>query len=991
MKRFFAFLAVASAAILLGSCAKEHFNDEVPSGSTKLVLSMPGAKTYLGELKEGKRPLYWSTGDSIAVNGVVSEPLEKGDTSVAEFTFKGILSTPYKIAYPASLWTSETTVTLPKVAKYIPLIGYKSESGSASVNYVTSVMHFKIKKGTADSCKIAYVEVSAEGVQMSGVFNADFEKGTISSSESPVENNSVRSTVNAFLSDEVTDVFIPVPIGTYAAKVKIVDAKGHYMEQAISSREFTAGKIFSFPELAFNPTGTLIDVNIKTAADWNAFATNFNDGKYSDVTPLVVSIDADLDFTDVTPVSVGSYVGDTYCSATILGNNHIISNFSSEEPLIGCINTYGSLLDLTFDNTCKFAPDYANSVKSVFGPFTDYLKGEIKNCVNKGAITINAPSTGAINANKYCGGIAGRIREGRMVDCKNFGAISSAVGFTTQTDSKGKGKYTLTIGGLVGWISNEEGVVNGCENHGAITHNATAEPIVAGGIAGKCGGTIRNCTNDAAFSVTTTRATNDPCKDIIIGGIAGDANGVSAGIDNCSNSGSITSDSNVKIQYIGGIIGKLTLIKTLGTNNNNSGDITANKNGRIYYFGGLIGSVDTTLTYTFSGTPATGKIIVNGMEASTASHLYLGGLIGRTSVPITIQGDGTLDSKCDILLNATTAAKTAAFAGIGGVLGGSATDAPTIINCDVTGTTGISVAANTTYAITFTPGGIGGIIGQSSAGAIIRNCNVGIPIKFTAASKKISAASPQKIEVGGIAGCLSGGDSEISECSVANNGISNNHYNNNALTDTTGNTTGGIIGSFGHVKNNTYKITISQCSNADDVYAYRCCAGCIAGYLDGATVTDCSSNGALKNGNFAGGIVGYASNSSFTSCTFNNADGIVSTNAGSCKNYAGGLAGQTVKSSFTNCSTYFGTTNGVKAAGAIDAGNAPGSLIGYSDASTTITTCKAGGKLQSTNYGMPGAASTKSATLDATTVVSYAVGNLGFTPTSANVTLWDGK
>lgn len=988
MKKIFALLAVASAAILLlGSCAKERYFEQNLSNGTKIAVNLPGEKTFLGDNIGGKRPMYWSNGDSIAVNGMISMPLViKGGDSLqtAQFEFKEAPAFPYSIAYPASIWTDNATVTLPAVAKYIPLVGYQAVEGATTMKAVTSILHFAVKNGTTDSCRVACLEVSAEGVQLNGAFTVDFENGTITSAETvTAANNYVRMNINDFLGDEAIDVFIPVPAGTYAAKVKVIDAKGHFMEKEISSREFTKGRIHTFPEFAYDPTGTVVDIHITTAAQWNAFATAFNDGEYETANPLVVSIDSDLDFTGVTPVSVGSYVGETYCSAAVLGNNHKISNYTSGEPLIGSINTYGSVVDLTFDETCSFAPDYSTGVKSVFGPFTDYLKGEIRNCVNKGNITINLPASGTTAVDKFCGGIAGRIREGKMIACKNYGTITSA-------DAKITSK-ALYAGGLVGWLSNADGVIDGCENHGAITHNATANPLVAGGIVAKCTGTVKNCTNDAAFMVTTVRG-NDACKFISIGGITGDCTG--AAIDSCSNSGAITSESTVKIQNFGGVIGRVLLPSTVGLANTNSGNITANKNGRNYYFGGIIGDIEAeaeTGTYTFSGTPATGKIVVNGMEAGTACNLFLGGLIGRTAAAITIQGQD-LDSECDILFNASAEAKQTAVSAVGGILGGTLTAgcAPTILDCKVKGT-GVWITAGTP-TIKFKDAGFGGILGNSGVGATIKNCTVAMPVKFTD-DKNCSGSNANILDFGGIAGRIYGGNSEISDCTVGTNGIRNYHYNNNAATATTGNGTGGIIGSFGQQTGNTYTITISNCTNASRLYAYRCAAGGIAGFLDHATVSNCSSTGAISNGNYTGGLVGYASNSSFTGCTFNNSEGIASTSGGSCKNYVGGLAGQTVSSAFTNCKTYFGATPGINAKGNADAGVAPGSLIGYSDAASTITSCKAGGYLQSANYGMPGDASTKSATLDATTVVSYAIGNCAMipAPTAENVTLWDGK
>ena len=77
MKKLFAFLSIA--ALLAVSCNREELtpSEGTPSlkGKTVLTISTGETKTTMGEVSEGKRPVYWANGDKVAVNGVVSEPL----------------------------------------------------------------------------------------------------------------------------------------------------------------------------------------------------------------------------------------------------------------------------------------------------------------------------------------------------------------------------------------------------------------------------------------------------------------------------------------------------------------------------------------------------------------------------------------------------------------------------------------------------------------------------------------------------------------------------------------------------------------------------------------------------------------------------------------------------------------------------------------------------------------------------------------------------
>ena len=47
-------------------------------------------------------PLYWSEGDAIAVNGVVSAPLTAGGEATATFSFAQEVTAPLCVVYPAS-------------------------------------------------------------------------------------------------------------------------------------------------------------------------------------------------------------------------------------------------------------------------------------------------------------------------------------------------------------------------------------------------------------------------------------------------------------------------------------------------------------------------------------------------------------------------------------------------------------------------------------------------------------------------------------------------------------------------------------------------------------------------------------------------------------------------------------------------------------------------------------------------------------------------
>jgi len=266
MKRSVIFLFLCFLA--LASCSRE---EACETECVTITLSLPSEKTIIGDLEGDTRPMYWANGDKICVNGIVSQPLSgiPDKSKSASFVIPGTsLELPYRIVYPASIWSSNTKVILPATASSIPLAGYVQENNSTGVQAISSVLHFSLVAGTHNTHKIAYVELYRSSKQMCGAFNIDFASGIISPAEKvSKDNNYVRVAVGTALSSAVTDVFVPVPAGTYAAVVRVVDVAGHYMDKEISSRSFSAGSVHSFPTIAFEPTGTLVDISLDYAPE----------------------------------------------------------------------------------------------------------------------------------------------------------------------------------------------------------------------------------------------------------------------------------------------------------------------------------------------------------------------------------------------------------------------------------------------------------------------------------------------------------------------------------------------------------------------------------------------------------------------------------------------------------------------------------------------------------------------------------------------------
>jgi hypothetical protein len=88
MKKIFRNVA-ALAIVLMASCTNDLTNDVIApiGGKTTVSVGIADTRTYLGELVDGTRKVYWSESDQIAINGVVSgdTPVISEDKTVATF------------------------------------------------------------------------------------------------------------------------------------------------------------------------------------------------------------------------------------------------------------------------------------------------------------------------------------------------------------------------------------------------------------------------------------------------------------------------------------------------------------------------------------------------------------------------------------------------------------------------------------------------------------------------------------------------------------------------------------------------------------------------------------------------------------------------------------------------------------------------------------------------------------------------------------------
>lgn len=986
---------ILAAFCLMGAIACSNELEYQNDSRTVLTVELPGTtKTVLGDAQDGVRPVLWSKGDKISVNGVASQALSiEENVPTASFVFEKELSAPYSIIYPASMVKDGgAVITLPSqqkaasgdniVSGSMPMAGYSDMGVSViKMGQLCGILGIHLKAGSQTGL-IRYIEVTATGGEpVSGDFSVDCQYCKLSSEAQGV--NVIRMEVQKALSAESASAFnVILPAGVYSQgfSVKVVDENGQSMIRNIGeSRKLEAGKLMLMPELTFVPNGEEKGVEIATPEDWNSFATAYNAGKYPD--SQIATITADLDFSSVDAdkfVTLGLRDGAKqspngpakYFAGTLNGNGKRIMNLkSSDVPFIQAIGTGALVKDVYIDKTCSFTPWYGGEKQLEFGSLIGYCsEGTVRNCTSAASITVSQCNKVANKFPLYVGGLIGRNRSAAISDCTSAVTIVSDATYVTDAAAK----TDLYIGGFTGYCSNPNGVLEKCTNTGNISVASTALNIYVGGICAKASaGTITGCSNSGAITASTVKADGDPCQSIYLGGLFSivDANkDQSIEVTGCSNSGDITSASDVKQQTIGGIAGRLSTYNVKFTGNTTSGNITTKAALQSLFCGGVFGRVTASQTLTFSGEPCTGNIKIGATESSNQATIYCGGLIGQTTKNITIGGDVTC--KSNITYDISAAANIAAESFFGGIIG-CAYGAP--INISGMKASGvITIKSPSNKAMQHKLSGFGGIIGGATKGAKISDCSSSVYVKMTDKTSKTNGCA---VHFGGIAGRLYGGNVEIKHCT--NSGRQqNNHYNNNIWSNNfSGNVTGGIVGSIGYSAGNTdsYSAIIDDCHNTGSVYALRGAAGGIAGYLSNATITNCSSTEDITRSAPGGGIAGVVSNCKVSSCYVKS--NITSADGGSACADAGGIIGEAVSSSVDGC-RYYGTIieNSQKITGERGFGGIIGKADDASSAGVT-TACGFGGKINGT-------------TVTETNLSTCAIGST--TGTRGNFYLWNG-
>lgn len=294
--------------------------------------------------------------------------------------------------------------------------------------------------------------------------------------------------------------------------------------------------------------------------------------------------------SDNNRTSAGGFVGYVNAGATVTIKSYIDENGQTKKST----------------NNGKISTTSSADNKGV-GGFVGYSYGKITltDCVNEK----NATITGK----ERVGGLVGYIgkadsdsqKEMVISGCENKAAVTS----NSTNDVYG-------IGGIVGYNSGHKVAITNCINSGAITGthetagiigysdhseigNCTNSGVVSGfatvgGIVGKMGGgSIVSCKNTATVKASKARDIDGDgnLDGAYLGGIAG---WIAGNVNNCYNSGTVTTETSWgNSNIVGGIVGFLVNGKTVSYCYN-SGNVVGSDN-----IGGIVGINNGTVSYCY--------------------------------------------------------------------------------------------------------------------------------------------------------------------------------------------------------------------------------------------------------------------------------------------------------------------------------------------------------------------------------------------------------
>ena len=646
------FTLICAGALAIAGCQKpEMESNPLASGDTTIItatLSEERADSKTQMIPGNDANSYkviWENDDAVKINGNTSTGIliNATNASSASFMIEGEVNAPYYAVYPASAATGfeegAYTLSLPATQTYVGsdkfapesalMLGYSATAGNVAFKHAMAYIRLALTAGSAPVKSVTFESNNQEA--LSGTFTATCTEGAWAMAKGTGSLFSVTLDCGSEGADIGDKMIVAIPSGTYAEGFRIVvkNNENQYMIKK-SNKIFEAemGGIYDM-EFDFESQGTIVDGDIYTVSDWNAFAAAIEGGETYEGRTITLRSDLAVD-------TYFGYGNGTF-EGTFDGNNKTMTANGNIWPLFATVGVKGVVKNLTMAGS--FAR-FANTGEAGNATIAKINKGLIQKVTNYSSAEISV--TTAVVFASICGQNGGTLDE-----CKNYGNITITYAGSGNNAFYGGGLCAIghTVSGdpAPSALNTDgtctPGIFTKCENHGTITLTATGGKPVRQGFGGICGLVYFNgvkfsgCKNTGNISrISNGEISNNFSASVggILGRSAGwyttgsgdsgaldtSINGFDTEFTKCSNSGTINcvcrhsggitkNGTFARTDGVGGIVGT-----TIGTSTNiaklsscsNTGKITGgwNANVNTTALGGLIGIANYTELYSCS-------------------------------------------------------------------------------------------------------------------------------------------------------------------------------------------------------------------------------------------------------------------------------------------------------------------------------------------------------------------------------------------------------
>ena len=625
------------------------------AGQTEIILSLEESRTQLGEKADGVYPLYWSEGDKIAVNGVVSNevPADAVGAAAATFTLNGTLAYPYNVIYPAPAENVEAVaegcypVVFPTTQEYkagnidgnaAAMYGYAEEGAAPALHHLTGVLRFAVK----GEVTLSELVVKAQSGAIAGTYDVNCATGELTA-----QAGSISDTVTMSFGDglalnaaEATPIYVAVPAGEYGTiEAILTTTTGEKMSVLFKSsgdKAIKAGIVREFAEFVYE---TNVDDSAEYIIDSKEALIRFAS---LPTKSAVVTANIDMTGYNWTPI-------EGFDALVFDGGNFEIKGLNA--PLFGTTTSEIKNVKLVDVDLCSNNVEAYGAIACKILAIGE-TPGKMTNCSASGKLVVNNPeyeleaSYSTANFFRY-GGLLGDAGGVDISGCVN------RVDITVQQLNKVGATCTSTLtpefGGIVGHASfltvatdnYTKTTIKNCHNYGTIKYeDIDTTPLYRPYIAGIAAyGTesaevaIENCINDGPISINaTTKGSTGANNSLCMGGIVGRT--TKGSIKNCTNNAPITADGTLMSIAIGGAIGYVYNVEVEGVHN--KGAVLVKESTRISGIvaggvGAQLYSSANTIGYSKSCTnEGSVTILASTMENyGTGAYYYrIGGVTG---------------------------------------------------------------------------------------------------------------------------------------------------------------------------------------------------------------------------------------------------------------------------------------------------------------------------------------------------------------------------